>query len=392
MPPRRAWWVGPTNVLLLPAERARSRSAAAAFAGLQRAAVRRAGTCLPPDPEFHAGMRVLHDAFHAAVEVTPIGRLGMRAELTRRMANHHGLRDLFDRHPEVGRVPVTGPVFVTGLPRTGTTLLHGLLAQHPQVRAPLLWELMYPLPGSPAARRRRIRAARWTARIYHAAVPALRTIHPLDPTGAEECVFVLPHTLAHYARARMPDYRRWCADRDTTEDYRYLRQHLQVLQWRRPQRRWVLKSPFHLGNLDALLRVFPDATIVWTDRDPVVALTSWCSLVEATMRLQNARVDLPRIGADWLDIWAEALGRGMRTRSAAGDRFVDVGYEDLIVDPAGTAARLWQRLGSDVGGASRAAMAAVAGRDRRHPGGHRYAAERYGLDPSVVRERLSGNR
>ncbi len=392
MPPRPAWWVRPANAVLLPAQRARSRPAATAFAELQRAAVRRAGTSVPADPDFHAGMRVLHDAFQAAAEVTPIGRLGMRAELTRRLANHHGLRDLLARHPEVSRISVDRPVFVTGLPRTGTTLLHGLLAQHAQARAPLLWELMYPLPGSSAARRRQIRATRWTARIYHAAVPALRGIHPLDPMGAEECIFVLPHTLAHYARARMPGYRRWCADRDTTEDYRYLRQHLQALQWRQPQCRWVLKSPFHLGNLDAVLRVFPDATIVWTHRDPFVALTSWCSFMEATMRLQNSRVDLPSIGPDWLDIWAEAVGRGLRTRRAAGERFVDVGYDDLVADPAGTATRLWRRLGSDVDGASRAAIAAFAGRDRRHPGSHRYTAERYGLDPAAVRQRLGADR
>jgi hypothetical protein len=361
----------------------------AGFAAMERTAARRAHAVgMPPDPAFHADMRRLHEALLAA-PLTPIGRLAARTEITRRLTNRYALRRLFDRHPEVSRLAVDRPVVVTGLPRTGTTLLHDLLARHGGARAPQLWELLHPVPGSPAGRRRALRSTRWTTRMYHAAVPALCDIHPLDPRAPEECIFVLPHHHGHQARARMPDYHRWCEARDAADDYRYLRHHLQALQWRRSRRRWVLKSPFHLHHLDALLAAFPDATVVWTRRDPVRAMASWCSFVEAIMWLQNDRVDRAAIGRDWLEIWATGLAQGARTRAAHPGRFIDVDYGSLAADPVATTVGLWECLGDPVDGPARARIATAASGAQHRPGRHRYRLERYGLDPDEVRARLT---
>jgi hypothetical protein len=380
----RAWWLGPVNTLLAPVEWRRPATPVG-FARLVRAAAHRTGAAdLPPDPAFQDGMRVLYEALLTA-PLTPIGRAGARDEIGRRLANRYGLRRLLDRHPDVAALPVDRPVVVTGLPRTGTTLLHGLLARHQGARAPLLWELLHPVADTAAQRRRGIRAARRAARFSHAGVPALRDIHPLDPYRPEECIFALPHHFGHLTRTPMPGYRSWCAVRDADEDYRYLRCHLQALQWRRPARRWVLKSPFHLHHLDALLRAFPDATVVWTHRDPIRALASWCSLVEAIMLLQNDRVDRARIGSDWLDIWSDGLRKAMEVRAAAPERFVDVDYDRLVADPAGTVAGLWRDLGDPMGPGTEAG----AGGHRHRPGRHRYALERYGLDPDEVGDRLA---
>ncbi|WP_285686524.1 sulfotransferase [Actinoplanes sp. NBRC 103695] len=365
----RAWWVRPLNAVLAPAVGGRHERATGTPPTLDG----------PPGPgDFAGGMRVLHDALTAA-PLTPIGQCGARSEVRRRLVNEDALRRL---PPEVFAQPVDRPIVVTGLPRTGTTLLHGLLARHPVARAPLLWELMHPLARGPIARRR----ARWSvtcmARFYHAAVPVLRDLHPLAPGVPEECLFALPHHLGHLARTPMPGYRRWWEARPADDDYRHLRGYLQALQWRRPAQRWVLKSPFHLHHLDALLRVFPDATIVHTRRDPVRALTSWCQLVEAIRLLQNEPSDPAMIGPEWLDIWALAVQRSSAVRAAHPDRFVDVDHHRLADDPSGTAAEIWRGLDDAAG---EVAPAPAARRPRRHP----RTPREYGLDPAEVRARLS---
>ena len=223
------------------------------------------------------------------------------------------------------------------------------------------------------------------------AAPALRVIHPLAAPGPEECIFALPHSMYYYNRAWIPGYRDWYAHRDATADYAYLKQQLQVLQWNRPPRRWILKSPFHLWKLDALLRIFPDATLVWPHRDPATVLASWCSLAEVVRRLHNRRVDLRLLGADWCQLWAGATTRAMRVRAGARQTFVDIPYSQLAADPLAAVADALRRLDVEVTPATRLQVAArlsLGGRAAR--GQHHYTLDRYGLTAGEVRETFSG--
>jgi hypothetical protein len=283
-------------------------------------------------------------------------------------------------------VPVESPVFVVGLPRTGTTLLHTLLASLPGHRAPRMWELLAPVPASAGRpeHARRIGAARRLARISYLASPSLRVIHPIDARAPEECVWVLPHSMTHCTRARMPAYRDWYASRDATADYLYLRQQLQILQWQRPAHRWILKSPFHLWHLDALLRVFPDATIVWTHRDPAVALASWCSLTEVTMTFHNRRVDLPLLGRDWTGLWSWAFARAAGVRAASSARFLDVSYSRLTADTETVLDEILGVLGAGAAMPAQARRQALAQARGPARGAHRYTLDRYGLTPRAV--------
>ncbi|MDP9796074.1 hypothetical protein J2S43_004586 [Catenuloplanes nepalensis] len=381
--PRLARWVGPANAVLGladPVLRASSR-----FPVLQRAAGLRT---TDEDAAFLDGLRVLHEHIQAA-DLTPMGRIAMRMEVGRRLANRRRVREVLRTRPEIAAAPVPRPVFVTGLPRTGTSLLHGLLGHRTGARAPMFWELLHPAARGAEAAGRRF-SARMLAGLYYAMMPAMRTIHPLAATEPEECVFLLPHNGVHLTRVPMPGYRDWYDAHDFTPDYAYLRQQLQVLQ-RDETPRWVLKSPCHLGHLDALLTAFPDAVIVTTRRDPAVALASWCSFCEATLRMHNHRVDLAEIGRTWLDYWTRAADRAGTVRAATGAHMVDVDYDDLVADPAGTAAAIWERAGAPLTAADRDALTAFAGRDRRRaPGTHRYTLERYGLDEEKVRAAFAG--
>ena len=283
------------------------------------------------------------------------------------------------------------PVFVVGLPRTGTTWLHALLASAPGHRAPLLWELLDPCPQpGPGGPGRRVRDAERLAWLARRAAPPLRVIHPLDARAPEECVFALPHHMAYCTRARIPGYRDWYTRRDATADYAYLRQQLQILQWQQPPRRWILKSPFHLWHLDAVLRVFPDATIVWPHRDAPAALASWCSLVEVTMRLHNRRVDLNQLGRDWTQMWSQAMTRALSTRAAAVQPFLDLPYSQLTGAPLPTLETLFSLLGAELTPAGRQQITSRARPSRAGPRAHHYSLDRYGLTPEAIRDALPG--
>jgi hypothetical protein len=387
VPSQVAWWVPALNRISLPARRADPQDSLGA---LRQRAARRAGLPAGADPEFLADLLVLHRCIQASPEVAAIGRRGLRDEMLRILENRLRVRACLAAHPEIADLPVTDPVVIIGLPRSGTTLLHGLLGSAPGYRAPLLWELLTAGPADDSAAARQRRARRLAARA-HQASPALRALHPLGATWPEECTFALPHSMYFVNRAIVPGYREWYAARDPAPDYRYLREQLQVLQWRQPPRRWVLKSPYHLWALDTLLAVFPGLTFVWPHRDPAEVLASWCSLVEVSRRLHGRDTDPRQIGADWLALWPQALGRAMAVRAAAPDRFIDVPYPDLAADPAGTAGQVLARLGTPPGAATRSRLAALPGQGALAGSGrHRYGLDRYGLTADGVRAAFAG--
>ena len=197
-----------------------------------------------------------------------------------------------------------------------------------------------------------------------------------------------PHGVPHAGPA--PGLPGLVHPRDATADYAYLRQQLQILQWRQPPRRWILKSPFHLWHLDALLRVFPDATIVWTHRDVPTALASWCSLAEVTRRLSNRRVDLNQLGRDWTQLWSRAMTRALRTRAAATQPFLDVSYTQLADAPLPTLEALYSGLGAELTPAARQQITSRARANPAGPRAHRYSADRYGLTAKAIRDAFPG--
>ncbi|PRX96688.1 sulfotransferase family protein [Allonocardiopsis opalescens] len=386
---RTAWWVGPVNAWLDRRAADARRSPEESFDRIAAAAARREGTAAEAvDPDFVADLRLLHGFVHTDAEVAALGRRAFDGEIGRHLANRLRLDRAEARDPEAAARPVERPVFVVGLPRSGTTLMHRLLAAPSEHRAPLLWELL--APGRPDAGRAELRRRRAAGRLMVAqalsSTPALRDMHPLRADAPEECTHLLPHSSWHCTRARLPEYGAWLARRDFTADYGYLGRQLRVLSGPGPERRWVLKSPFHLCHLEALLSAFPDAVVVWTHRDPARVMASWCSMVEALRGVFTRGADPADLGEEWLRTWSAAVAKAMAVREAAGPaRFVDVDYRELTADPAGTAEKVCARIGAVCDGPARHRMAEVA----RWPGGprsrHRYSAERYGLDADRVR-------
>ncbi|MER7055375.1 sulfotransferase [Streptomyces sp. NPDC000351] len=343
------------------------------------------------DERFADDFRSLLRWWAGAENLTPVGWQSARSHVRRHLTNRARIRRLIAEHPGIEREPVEKPVFVVGLPRTATTLTHGVLSVSDEHRSPRLWELLTPgLEVPPGGRRRATAPARRLVDGTNLLAPRFRDIHPMTADGPEECTFALPHALMPLSSARIPEYQAWHYERDFVPDYRHLKQVYQVLQYGRPRRRWILKSPMHLENLDALHTVFPDATVVWTHRDPVTAVASFCSLVEHGMVLGTRPVDRHGIGATWLDLLSRSAARGLAARAAIPRQsLVDVPYSWLGSDPGTGAPKLYAAVGARWTDAEAARLAGVAARPKgTRP--HRYELSRYGLTRADVESAFAG--
>ena len=337
------------------------------------------------DEELVESFRFLLREWAKDEDLAPVGWQSAQAHVRRHLTNRARVRRLIAENPAIEEEPVDRPVFVVGLPRTATTLTHGVLSLSDDHRCPLLWELLAPdLEPSPRERRKRITAARRVLDGTHLLNPRFRDIHPMTAEGPEECTFLLPHAPVPLSQARIPAYHAWHFERDFVPDYRRLKQAFQVLQYGRPRRRWIHKSPFHTANLDALMEVFPDATLVWTHRDPAAAVASFCSLVEVGMVISRREVDLRRLGATWLDLLSRSVRRGLAARAdLPREAVVDVPYSSLGTDPAAGAPKLYEAIGARWTEADAARLPEAATRSKgSRP--HRYDLARYGLTPADV--------
>jgi hypothetical protein len=378
--------VGPLNLLMQSSVSGQRGDVDAMFDKMVRQAEAASGGTAVGDEAFLEDYRYLLRQVAAVPTASPLGWTGITGDIKGRMTNRFRVRRLIAEHPEIEDEPIEAPIVVTGMPRTATTLAHKILARPEGNRAPLMWELQATdradIPD--AVRKRRIAVARRAANFGHVFSPVLSQIHAMEPESPEECVFALPHGRNWLVCFRMPGYRKWLDRHDFLPDYRYYRQVLQVLQFGGRRRRWVLKSPYHLEHLDTLLRVFPDAKIMWTHRDPNTVMGSWCSLMETGVALCNREYDPHDIGRDWLEMLAQMvrIGRDVRT-TLPRDRVVDVSYHQLTANPHEELPGIFKRLDMEWTPVDEQNLHDVLAR----PGmrrGHEYTLAHYGLDPDMV--------
>jgi len=328
-----------------------------------------------------------------------VGRIAARQDLLRLLANRLRLVADRQRFPEIAAEAVRRPLFVTGLPRTGTTLLHGLLAQDPANRAPLHWEMIFPSPPPERARYttdRRIAAAERQLRWFQRLQPNLQPIHAVGARMPEECLIITSHSLlslqfqtTHY----VPSYQTWLETIDLRPCYEWHRRFLQHLQWRCPGDRWVLKAPAHLFGLPALFQVYPDAGVIFTHRDPLKVAASLASLTTTLRSTFATTVDPVAIGREMTDRWARAIYRALRDRDAgcaSPRQFFDVQYADLERDPIGVVRAIYRHYNLPLTPEAEERMRAflVENPKDKH-GRHRYSLADFGLDPDEERARYA---
>lgn len=349
------------------------------------------------DPFFREPLRVLLDALATEAELTALGRVIARTDLVRLLQNRLYMTDVANHHPEIWAGEIAQPIVIVGLPRTGTTILHQLLAQDRSNRVLMTWEVMHPWP--PPERETYETDPRIPIVASHLAgvdrlLPGFQRMHPMGATLPQECVALTAHDFASMLFSTthfVPSYQAWLDAADLRWVYASHRRQLQYLQWRCPADRWVLKSPGHLWALDALLAIYPDARIVQTHRDPLTVVASLANLVAMLRSMASDRIDRAAIGAEWTARLADGLARAMAVRAALPTGtapIFDLHYRELIADEIGTVRRLYEHFGLELERDAEHRMHRfLADHPRDKHGVHEYTLAAAGLDAARERER-----
>jgi hypothetical protein len=348
---------------------------------------------------FRAGLRELLRCLEGEARLTMLGRGMARTTVVNALATRLRLVDWRKRHPEVAEQRIRQPLLVLGMPRTGTTLLHGLLAQDPAARAPLTWEVAAPCPAPESATYacdRRIAEARSHERDIERIAPGFLAIHPSGAQLPQECVSLMAPefmSMQWEATYAVPSYQRWCEAQDYSHVYRWHRAFLQHLQSRHAGRRWVLKTPAHLLTLEALFAEYPDALVVQTHRAPSQVVASLASLEWTLRGASSDGLDARAEGAEAADLIERMLRAGMKARAAHPEReaqFFDLAYPDLVADPHGSVKRLYERFGLDFTSEFEARMRVflAANASDKH-GVHKYTPASFGLDATQLDARYA---
>jgi len=350
------------------------------------------------DPIFRDGLQRLLVSLEEEARLTPIGRLIAHGEVLRNLENRLRVTADWQRWPEIGEVEIEKPIFVVGLPRTGSTTLHDLFAQDLGNRVPLTWECHRPSPpperSSYDTDPRIAENQAYIDMTSGALIPEFKAIHPMGALLAQECVMLQAFDFMSIIFAnqfRIPSYERWVEDVDLRPSYETHRRQLQYMQWRCPGERWALKSVGHLWGLEALFDVYPDARVVMTHRDPLKLIASHCSLVSMACSMGSDQVDDAEIGQQWSQSWEGAMRGGIAFRESGKvppERFFDMHFPEFIRDPVAMVRRIYEHFDLDLSTANEKKMSGFLSENPSDKHGkHSYTLERFGLDPVAERER-----
>lgn len=340
------------------------------------------------DESFRPGLEQLTAALNAQARLSQIGRITAYWNLLDLLCVRLRLTHYRAQRPQVAAQRIERPLFILGLPRTGTTILHELIAQDPAFRSPASWEVTRPLP-SPTAHSyhsdRRIAAVDRLLGLLEKLSPGFQAIHAVGATLPQECVYMLASSFTSEQFGYMynvPGYRNWALEQDMTRAYAWHARFLQHLQVDTARERWVLKAPAHLGHLKYLLAQYPDAAIVWPHRRPLEAITSFSSLACTLRRGFSADIDPLATGAYEFQHFSRMTLRGMADRRALDNgQFIDVSFNTICADPMSVIGTIYARIGMALTREARLRMRDYLRRRPRHLyGEHHYSADMFGLN------------
>ncbi|KAA1427605.1 sulfotransferase family protein [Nocardioides antri] len=373
----------------------RQRADVGSYDDIAAAAVRTTGLTDFGGTAHEEGLRLLVDDLASPeAGLTPVGNYFHRAQVKSALVGRLMTEARFAEFPEHADVPIERPIFVVGLPRTGTTALHRLLCADPAHQGLELWLTEFPQPRPPRETWESdpiFTAMQDAFRQHHVTNPEFMGIHYMDATSPEECWRLLRQTgksISFESLANVPRYSEWLAGQDWTDAYERHRKNLQLIGLHDQEQRWVLKNPSHLVALDALMKVYPDALVVCTHRDPVTSIASACSLsAEATAGTSTTFVG-ETIGHTQLGM----LQRSWRAFTEARQRyaaaqFVDVDYRAFVADPVATVEGIYDAFGISWSEAARSEVRRIDAESRTGQArpSHRYDLADYGLTEEQVR-------
>ncbi|MEO0971548.1 MAG: sulfotransferase [Pseudomonadota bacterium] len=344
-----------------------------------------------------AGLAASSDQLHF------IGRRRAERMVLETLVKRLRLQEYERQYGDIAQQQIERPIFLVAPFRTGTTFFHRLLAEDPAVRTTRLWEALQAPPPEPELRGDpayfeddyRVAHARKYIEAREKFTPELATIHPSGVDVPEECFGLLEtaamsHSFLFYGPCE--EYLDWldqCTDEQWVDAYEVYARQLRLLQWWYPGERWVLKTPFHMWAVDAILTVFPDALIVQQHRDPIKCVASYCSLTAAAYGPIMSRVDRHQVGRVAIRYLRDALARNVAARRRLpAERFIDIDYQALMVDPLECVSRVYEAAGFALTDEAQDAMRAYLAQEREsHPARrHAYSLADYGLGEADVAE------
>jgi hypothetical protein len=348
------------------------------------------------DDRFREGLGILLETYDKTAGFNEKGVRRHWRRVVSLLAARLRIEAAFARHPEILERTIERPVYLTGLPRTGTSALFNLLGMDPASRPLLLWEGIFPdppediAPGEPDPRVEALRAHYAQGRAQN---PEFTKIHFTDADRPEECVLLLAHSFCDMQmgiEVLMEPYASWFLKQDFHHAYAYYRDLLKMIDWQRPGDRWLLKSPAHVWALDVLIEMFPDVCLIMTHRNPIEVVSSYCSMMDALMVAREG-FDRRELGPVTLENLALGLERALAVRDATDPmRFIDVDFDAFVDDSMAEVRRIYAHFSLDLPPDAEATMQAyVDDNPRGKHGDHEHDLDHYGLTPDTIKDRLA---
>ena len=345
------------------------------------------------NPLFLEGFECLIQSINEEADLNDIGIEAQQHRLVGILANLLRIEDACIQHPEILNEKIKSPVVIVGLPRTGSTMTHRLLASDPRHTAMLWWEGRYPamLPNEVRGHpNERMEMGKAEVEAVMQASPEALTIHPWDYKGADEEILLLEHTFfstVPESFMRLPTYSKWVESQDHIHAYAQLKKMLQYLQWQNPgrdKRRWVLKSPHHLGFIDKLLKIVPDSKVIQTHRDPLKTVPSFCSMCSNLFEPLTNSYDKNEIGHHWAHKLAKVLNHCMEVSNLNKENFLNLEFKKMIQDPILEMEEVYNFIDEDFNDQAENAMNAWKEENQHEMGAHQYSLEEFGLESSFI--------
>ena len=345
------------------------------------------------DTHYLEGLRVLLESFEKDERLTPFGNKVNRSALRGALVARLLTEAQWKQFPQYAQVPIERPIFVTGLPRTGTTALHRLLCEDPRHQGLEMWLTQMPQPRPPRETWQDnpvFAHLQQAFERHHVENPEFMGVHYMSADMVEECWQVLRQTMlsvAYESLAYLPTYSEWLQQQDWTPAYARHKKNLQLIGLNDVGKRWVLKNPSHLFALDALMAVYPDALVIQMHREPRTIIASSSSLSAQATAGQSEKFLGEVIGRSQLELWARGARAFRESRKNYDSaQFLDVEYRDFTADPIATVAHVYDAFGIDFPADVRAAVTAVHEESRsgdRRPS-HSYSLADFGLTEAEV--------
>src|SRR5436309_5637508 len=370
-------------------DKKRIRSARALAVDLINTAKRRCRLDDFGEGDFFEALSRLLESCQNEARLNLIGKIALRTDVLQTLCSRLQMERDRQLYPNIAHQEIREPLFIVGLPRSGTTLLHSLLAADPEHRCPLMWEVRSPTPPTLADEKRRVQRATRSCKFFNWLAPTFRYVHAVGAEVPQECISLMTPTFMSDqfdAMYYVPSYRAWFFQQDLRPAYEYHRRFLQHLQFRRAARRWILKAPTHMSAMPALRLVYPYAVFVQTHRTPVDAVASVSSLLTILRSAFSDAVDPFIVSREAIDYWSETMEKFLYERDRlANNRICDVQYDEIRHEPIAAIRRIYDYFGWPLSQQAEQRMRTlVASHAERQPGNHRYHLSQFGSSAEEV--------